>query len=118
MSTKDMRSRLSRIQNWEALASEADFQASVIAALCSVSLRQLERFFIARFHRTPQQWVRDTRVEFARQLIAKGFSDKAVAIQLHFGGSSHLCHEFKRVYGTSPQSFAPIPKVGARPNKH
>jgi len=103
-----MNARLLKIQNWEHLAREAQFQPATMAALCPVSLRHLQRFFTIRFSQTPGQWSRQLRCRLARQLIAQGWSNKAVATELGFANESHLCHEFKRLYGEPPQSFAPM----------
>src|SRR5215472_12563148 len=100
-------SRLLDIQNWEKLAHEANFRPESMAALCTVSLRQLERFFIKTFHQTPKKWARQLRCRLALNLIAQGWSSKAVAGQLHFWDESHFCNDFKRVYGAPPQAFAP-----------
>src|SRR5262249_10150236 len=98
---------LSRISNWEELAREARFEPSNMAALCPTSLRHLERFFTIQFNKTPSEWARELKCRLARQLIAEGWSNKAVAAELHFGNESHLCHEFKRFFGASPQTFGP-----------
>jgi hypothetical protein len=41
-------------------------------------------------------------------LITEGWSNKAVVAELCFANESHLCHEFKRFYAVSPQTFAPL----------
>jgi len=102
-----MGGRLSRIEKWETLARQADFQPVKMAALCSISLRQLERFFALRFGQTPREWSRELKCRQALKLITEGYSNKAVVAELRFAGDSHLCHEFKRLYGASPQSFLP-----------
>jgi len=43
----------------------------------------------------------------AKELIAQGYSNKAAASELKFASQSHFCREFKRVFGASPQTFAP-----------
>lgn len=103
-----MDGRLLGIQDWENLAKEAGFQPAMMAALCPISLRQLQRFFVQHFNQTPGKWMRKLRCEQARRLIAEGWSNKAVAAHLGFSNESHLCHEFRRVYGVPPQSFAPL----------
>src|SRR5438477_12679799 len=111
-----MRGQLSRIQDWETIAREAKFHPVTMAGLCSISLRQMERFFVERFHKTPIAWTRELRCEQARQLLARGWTNKAVATELGFANESHLCHEFRRVYGLPPRSFAPTyqkPKIVA-----
>jgi transcriptional regulator GlxA family with amidase domain len=103
-----MSGRLTRIQDWEKLAAEAEFQPAVMAAMCPVSLRQLERFFAKQFNKPPSEWTRELKCRLARELITKGWSNKAIVAELGFGNESHFCHEFKRVYGVSPQSLAPV----------
>ena len=102
-----MKERLERIENWEKLAVDAGFRPEDMAALCPISLRQLQRFFGAHFKQTPGQWARDLRCRLARELIESGWSNRAVSTELGFGNESHLCHEFKRFYGVSPQTFSP-----------
>jgi transcriptional regulator GlxA family with amidase domain len=104
--------RLFKIQDWEALAREAAFQPAEMASLVPISQRQLQRFFLQHFHTTPSLWLRELQCRKARQLISEGFSTKAVAVQLKFASESHFCREFKKQFGSSPQTFAPthIPK--------
>jgi transcriptional regulator GlxA family with amidase domain len=99
--------RLAKIADWEELAKQANFQPAVMAALCPVSLRQMERFFVERFNQAPLRWVRQLRCRLARQLIAEGWSSKAVTAELGFASGSHLAREFRHFYGDSPQAFAP-----------
>ena len=100
--------RLAHILNWEKLAKEAKFHPATMAALCPISLRQLERFFIERFKQTPLEWARQLRCRLACQLITQGWSNKAVVAELGFANESHLCHEFRRFYAAPPQTFAPL----------
>ncbi len=109
-----MSARLLRIHDWEKLAKAAKFKPSTMAALCPISLRQMQRFFEKEFAKTPRQWIRELRCQRAFQLVQEGWSNKAIAAELHFAGESHLCHEFKRVFGLSPQSYAPM--FGSFPN--
>src|SRR5208282_5839979 len=103
-----MNGRLFKIQDWEKLARQAKFQPGVMAALCPVSLRQLQRFFAEVFDQTPREWARKLRCRIARQLVSEGWSNRAVAEELGLGNESHLCHEFKRFYGVPPQTLAPL----------
>jgi len=102
-----MSGRLLRIEQWETLARQADFQPAKMAALCSISLRQLERFFALRFGQTPGEWNRAMKCRRALKLIIEGYSNKAVVAEMKFASEPHLCHQFKQVYGASPQSFLP-----------
>lgn len=102
-----MSKRLLRIQDWENLAKEADFKPAIMAAKCMVSLRHLERFFDEHFNETPGEWTRGLRCRLAMLLIMKGYSNKAVVAELGFANHAHFCHQFKKVYGFSPQTFSP-----------
>jgi len=95
------------VRSWEELARDARFQPAVMAARCDISLRQLERVFMANFKKTPKVWTRELRCRLARQLVAQGWKIKAVADELHFVDTAHLCHEFKNLYGLPPRAFGP-----------
>jgi len=56
---------------------------------------------------TPSAWPRELRCRVARELLEKGWRNKAVAVELNFASDSHLCHEFRRMYGVPPRTFAP-----------
>jgi AraC-like DNA-binding protein len=101
-----MHNHLSRIQDWESLGRDAGFRPPLLADLCLVSLRELERFFSARFNQTPLCWLRRLKCHLARELLAQGWSNRAVVTELGFGNDSHLCHEFKRFFGVPPGSFS------------
>lgn len=102
-----MKPRLLCIKDWERLARQAEFEPGKMAALSLISVRQLERFFADHFHQTPREWAKALQCRLARSLIATGYSTKAAAAELKFADESHFCHEFKRVYGVCPQTFAP-----------
>ncbi len=110
-----MSARLLRIQSWEKVALAGKFQPEAMAALCLISLRTLERFFASDFKTTPVDWARRLRCRMARQLIDAGWKNTAVVRELFFGNESHLCHEFHRFYGVSPQTFAPVYRENASP---
>jgi transcriptional regulator GlxA family with amidase domain len=114
-----MARRLSKVENWEQVAQKAKFRPADMAALCRVSLRQLERYFWQHFHQTPREWMRHTRCRLAIELLEEGFLNKAVARELHYGNESQLCHDFRKVYGKSPQevvaAYAAKPTGGSVP---
>src|SRR5260370_42260441 len=96
---------LLKIEDWEQVAREAGFQPARMAALCRISLRQLERDFEKQFRKTPTEWVRELRCRLALRLAHQNFLNKAIVVELKFSDASHLCHEFKRVYKESPRKF-------------
>ena len=101
-----LKSRLKRIQDWETLAKDAGYDVTTMAAICPISLRQLERFFKLHFGTNPRSWAMELQCRHARELIKQGYSNKAVVAELHFADESHLCHVFKKAYGCPPQTFA------------
>ena len=102
-----MSNRLLRTQDWERLAREVKYRPSAMAAHCRISLRHMQRFFAERFHETPRQWTTKLRCRLAMELITKGYSNKEVVAELGFADRAHFCHQFKKAYGFSPQTFAP-----------
>jgi AraC-like DNA-binding protein len=102
-----MSGRLYQIIDWNALASQAGYRASRMAALCLISTRQLERYFVRHFQKQPRQWLNDLRCDRARELLSSGYSNKAVAKELNFVSDAHFCRAFKKMFGAPPQTFAP-----------
>lgn len=109
-----MSERLLRITNLEELAAKAKFDPGDFAALCLVSLRELERHFRKRHHKTPRTWLRELRCSLALPKLKEGYSTKAIAGELYFSSEAEFCHQFKKVYGKSPQHFAPLPPTSTR----
>jgi AraC-like DNA-binding protein len=107
-------SRLSQV-DWEHRAREAEFAPATMAAICFISLRQLERVFAHRFQCTLREWVRNYRFKLAKDLLAQGHSSKAVAAELNFGSPAHFCHQFKKFYGVPPSDFWPAWKPQSKP---
>jgi transcriptional regulator GlxA family with amidase domain len=108
--------RLIRVVDWEKLAREAKFHPAGMADLCSISVRQMERFFMREFKTSPREWARVLRCRLARQLIAEGWSSKAVIADLGFVDGSHLGREFRKFYGVAPQTVAPL-FTGVNPSR-
>jgi AraC-like DNA-binding protein len=98
--------KLLTIKEWEEVARKADYNPGKMAVLCSISERQMQRLFQQHVKCTPSRWLRQLQCRLAKQLIAKGYSNKAVAAELRFSSQSHFCREFKKVFGTSPKNFA------------
>src|ERR1043166_5978912 len=107
-------SRLSQV-DWEHRAREAEFAPATMAAICFISLRQLERVFAHRFQCTLREWVRNYRFKLAKDLLAQGHSSKAVAAELNFGSPAHFCHQFKKFYGVPPSDFCQPGSLKANP---
>ena|SRR5205823_10514247 len=100
-----MSSKLDRIHNWSDLARQARFSAKQFAALCGVSLRQLERYYNDSFGQTPQDWLDEARLREAKKLLLRGLSVKEVASELGFKQASHFSRSFKQRTGRPPSEY-------------
>jgi hypothetical protein len=80
-------------------------------------VRHLDRFFAARFHKTPQQWVRELRARLACKLLGQGWKTSAVAAELFFTDGSHLNREFRILYGVPCRAFMPCYGEPRPPNR-
>jgi len=100
-----MSSHLDRFHDWASLGRTAQYRAEDIARLCSVSRRQMQRYFDRRFDQGPHAWLNELRLRDAEELLLKGNPVKAVAFELGFKDAAHFCRTFKLHYGVSPLSF-------------
>lgn len=88
-----------------------------LAAELGVSKSHLVRVFHQTLGVTPGRYLTDTRIEAARQLLARGHSLEVVATLCGFSGANYLCKVFKKVTGMSPAQFrstvqpAPLPQT-------
>ena len=107
-----MNSRLCRVENWVEHAKAAKFSASGLARRCGVSLRQLERFFLETYGKTPQRWFEKLRQHDALPMLIEGFSVKETADALGYHQQSNFCRAFKRVHGMPPSHVqrSPAPR--------
>jgi AraC family transcriptional regulator len=87
------------------LAIQAQFDVKVLAKLCQLSVRQLERNFRSQLGRTPQDWLNEQRLMAAKRLLRSGEQVKTVASSLGFKQSSHFCRHFKLHSHMTPSEF-------------
>ena len=92
---------------WEKLAHSAEYNLARMVALSGMSHRHMQRLFKRYFHCTPTRWLRELRCREAQGLILQGYSSKCAASELKYATNAHFCREFKKVFGVSPQHFAP-----------
>ncbi|HMJ66379.1 MAG TPA: helix-turn-helix transcriptional regulator, partial [Candidatus Binatia bacterium] len=101
-----MSSRLERRDDWENLAALCDYRVEELAHVCKVSQRQLQRFFLQHFGKTPKHWLDEMRAGMAVQEIVSGdFLMKAVSNDLKFKDPASFTRFFKRLKGTTPHNF-------------
>ena len=100
-----MPSYLNGVSDWPALARAAYYRPKELAALCHVSLRQLERYFSEKAGCSPQKWLNDLRLQEAPRLLLEGHHVKELAFELGYTHPSHFIREFRRVYHCTPLEF-------------
>ena len=92
-------------QRWQQQAESAHFDATELAGLCQLSIRQLQREFRRCLGRSPQDWLNERRIIAARRLLLAGQPVKRVAFELGFKQSSHFCRQFKSFNNLTPSEF-------------
>ena len=87
---------LSRAEDQQTLAKRCEYRASVLAELCGVSLRTLERMFKRDFGVSPQCWLNMERFGQIERLRKRGVPVKEIVPEVHYGHSSSLCRACDR----------------------
>jgi AraC-like DNA-binding protein len=99
-----MASRLDCVVDWDKLAARAHFRVTELAKDCGVSERQLRRYFLQQFGKTPREWMTIARLGGVKALLATGKSVKEVAAEAGFNHQSNFARSFKHYYKATPSS--------------
>jgi AraC-like DNA-binding protein len=97
-----MNTLLNQSQDWLELARRSNWSASSMAALCGVSVRTLERYFLKTMGMTPKKWLEEQRQNQAVQLLRDGSPVKETAARVGFKHAQHFSREFKKHWGSCP----------------
>jgi AraC-like DNA-binding protein len=105
--TGNMKSDLDRFppEEWLALGLKAKFKTKTLARLCGRSPRQLQRYFLSVFKRSPKHWLHALRMSIAAQMIIQLDSEKEIASSLGFSDVPHLIRAFQHYYGCTPKEY-------------
>lgn len=76
-----------------------------LAALCSISVRQLTRGFRASRGSSIGDYIEQRRMENAKRMLMAGESVKAIAFAMGFASPSSFTYAFRRAVGISPSHF-------------
>lgn len=100
-----MSSRLDRRKDWEKLAAQSHYSVAEMARQCKVSRRQLLRFFVEHFKKTPKHWIDEVRASAAAQELSRGELAKTISSNVNFKHQSNFTRFIKRVKGTTPRNY-------------
>ena len=85
---------------------ETDLTVSGIAQAVYMSPHHFKRLFKQSTGQSPYQYVVESRVRKAKELLTTGkFTISEAAFHLGFADQSHLTRNFKRVFGVPPKTL-------------
>lgn len=77
-----------------------------LADAAHLSRFHFSRVFRSFTGRSPMQYVRHLRIEYAKQMLCREANAATVAADLGFFDQSHFSRTFRRITGTTPGHFA------------
>jgi AraC-like DNA-binding protein len=90
---------------WEQAARLAGYRVRQLAAIMTISPRQLRSYFLRRFRCDPKIWLARRRADRASQLLVEGRPAKQVATTLGFSSASSFRVFFKQFTGRTVGGF-------------
>src|SRR3954467_8085243 len=99
---------LVRVADWTNRARVAHFRCRDLARICGVCPEYLNQYFVANFHRPPQEWLDELRMWEAFRMLCEGCSSKECSYTLGFKQVSHFSRVFTLYHGFSPSHCAEI----------
>jgi AraC family transcriptional regulator, transcriptional activator FtrA len=109
-----MASRLDSVTNWNKLAADANFRVMKLAKDCGISERQLRRYFLKNFGKSPRAWMAAARMGHVRSLLTTATTVKEISVKAGFNHQSSLSRSFKQHYKATPSSQRRSAQVGAQ----
>lgn len=74
-----------------------------IAFLCNMSLSSFKRHFITEYHEAPGKWLKDKRLQKAKELLQKGeLKASDIYLEIGYNNLSNFSTAFKNKFGISP----------------
>jgi len=92
-------------QNWPELASDVDYQPSLLARRWKISVRQLQREFRQQLGTTPQKHLDRVRVNQVQALARRKLRTKEIRVRLRYKHDSQVCRHFRAIVGMGLRAF-------------
>lgn len=90
------------LQTIRTMSSECEYSSTALARCMGISVRQLQRRFRQHLSCSPRAWLREERLQLARQMLLESVSVKEVALTLSFRHASQFCRDFRGRFGYTP----------------
>ena len=94
-----------------------------MAKICEISMPHLQKLFKANTGMSPIMYLRNLRLEKARELLVTTFKQiKEIRLEVGMINESHFTRDFKKKYGVTPTvyrklSWAEIPTENSKKEK-
>lgn len=83
-----------------------DISNKMLASECNISEIYFRKLFSEQFNTTPKQFIIDTRIQYAKQLLSEGILKiNVIAEQCGFSNPYHFCRIFKEKAGLTPSEY-------------
>lgn len=83
-----------------------------LARTASMSVAQIERYFLRIYHLTPRQMIIKTRLEAASRMLAGEASVAEIAQACGYGDHSAFTRQFRATVGVTPSQYRAMLKAG------
>jgi len=84
---------------------DSDFSVATLIAEIGITERQLQRKFKRFFEQNPATYIRNYRLQKAKELLLKGQSIAVISDNVGFNSQSYFSQSFKIAFGQSPKDF-------------
>lgn len=94
------------------MSLECEYNSAALARCMGISARQLQRLFKRNLCCSPRTWLREERLQLAREMLLDTVSVKEVALTLSFPQASQFCRDFRSRFGYTPTEFKKFQSTG------
>jgi AraC-like DNA-binding protein len=106
--------RASRIDNLPQLAHETGYSVKGLAVAWGLSVRVLERFFLAAYGEPPRRHLKRLQMRRAIELLRDGYNVTETSDCLGYHDRSHFSRVFQKYHGFAPKECTRVPREGPK----